>query len=825
MQIRRYASSEEIIDRDNEVERVKELLLGADKSQVHIVFANSGYGKTSFTIKLTQEFSYTDWDAVRVETTPINENSNTPEGEYLDSIFDTLRKYFEKKGHLDLLFDNYLSSGNNKMINKLALDNVIDTISSANSLRKVPRHILAIQAKKWLKTGVYNPYEVIYCDTPAARSVKAEYVRFLFERARILLILENAQNIDNMSYKFLLDWIRDTKDNKHGFLLEYTVSGKKSERSLNNFRQLISRLGVPVFDLELEKISSDYIAEIIDTQLVDKPSDIHFTIKVQQHYNECSEGNLWELLDFARTYEDSQSNDENPSPTLTVLNKLSSEAKYLVSIIVYHDGLIDQSLLHYIWLNCFSNKTEDALLGICDELEHACIVKFREDKTNTQVYIAHASIIDVWQDARIDFSAIDKETYTRLLAFYQDCYHEKTRAAGKQFAWQMLIQLYASHKPDEISNLLGDFKTNVIKHISRENTWNYLNALIQCTQKNITEFEDVYFKILQICLSASLYSEGYSCIQLMEQQLNIESNDRLLLNKLLYLSILDRHNDVIAIYRQVINTTEKKGKTWINLKLLVLNSFTALDEKQACISIHHELIKMPGLRKSAEYAIFLRLTNIYLKPARAINNARKSVKYFRKQGNTIQEGKSLITYSKLLSSVGKHKKAIELIERAKDLLSVQNEGMSCVYNNLACYLLLTGEHGRDVWYYLDMAEMYSVSTYDKLSVTLNKLAWCYENRTFSRIDSLESNALDLIKLEPSQLMHCTTYYNLQLVMRAAGNKKKAEKYYDRAVALKEKSSCIKARIDGVTRNTYYLKPRIQKPYHICYLSFWVFDVP
>ena len=61
-------------------------------------------------------------------------------------------------------------------------------------------------------------------------------------------------------------------------------------------------------------------------------------------------------------------------------------------------------------------------------------------------------------------------------------------------------------------------------------------------------------------------------------------------------------------------------------------------------------------------------------------------------------------------------------------------------------------------------------------------------------------------------------------MGKAGHEEKAKYYYSRVLSLKNKCSYIKARIDGITWKTRYIKPRLKKPYHICYLSFWVFDL-
>ena len=822
MKIQHYDSKKHIVDRENDVNVIKKLLCEATKSQVHIVFAKSGFGKTSFSSKLAQESALAGWDIIRVQTNPKNSSENASEGEYLDVIFDAMRKHFSAEEYTELHFDKYLSNGDNKLIQNLQLNEVIDAATSTDSIKKLPWKLLSPLAKRITNTGVFNPYAVIYDSSTNARSIKTEYIRFLLESTHILLIIENIQNIDNISHKYLLDWINDTKDMNHGFLLEYTISETHGINDVKSLQRSIVRTGVDVYESELEKLEVDFIAEVIETQIDNRPTDIHFTVRAQQHYNTYSDGNLWDLLDYARIYEDSPKEPESPEPTLLILQRLSDETKYIVSILMQHNGRIDQSHLHYIWLNYFSNRSESYLLNLYQELLQNHTIKIC--KNTNLVSISHASIIDVWQDNRKHFSVIDKEVYNRIAKFYNANYHEEIHVVDKHVAWQMLLQFYAIHQPEKIMDLLNDFKVNVMKNISREKAWKYLNTLITHTKDRIDKLIEVYFDILRICYSIFLYNEGYSCVEMMESKIDIRKNDLLLLHKLLYLSIIDRQQEAIILYKEVIGKTERYSKKWVNLKLIMLNCYIALSDEDSCWQIHKELKKMPGLKKIPEYAIFLRLTNIYMSPQKAVKNAKKSIKLFAAWGNQEQEGKSYITYSKLLSSIGKHKQAMKTIKQAEILLIQKNVGFACIYNNLAGYLLLSNEHGPEVWNYLDIAETYSVSTYDKLSTVLNKLAWCFENNIYLRLDLLENKALELIDIEPNQFIHCTTYYNLYVVMQAAKKEKKAKEYYEKAVALKEHCSFIKARIDGITWKERHLKPRIQTPYHICYLSFWVFDL-
>lgn len=824
MKIKNFTVNNCIIDREDDIEQITTILTNAEKTQVHIVFAETGFGKSSFTTKLSQEKIFANWDVIRIIHNPQNVDSNVPEWSFFNLIFDALMNYFKKSDRSYLNFENYITNGNNKLLERIFLNESIDDLSSASNRKNLFSRLLKLSSKRALKIGTFNPYVIINDDSPINQSIKSDYIRFLFENTRILLIIENIQNIDDVSYKYLLDWINETKNKKHGFIFEFTISNSHKIQEMYLLQQSLSKTAVEVYECKLEKMNKEYIPDIVDCQIADHPSDIHFTIQVQKHYENYSDGNLRELIDFARVYDESQPQNNITTPTLSILVKLSSEAQYVVSILACHSGKMRKSLFEYIWLNYFSNKSKNFLNEIYDELKKNYIVSTYESDNTEQITVSHASILDAWHSKDSNIIAIDKDVHMRLKNFYNDNYNGKTNMVNKQIAWQMLIRIYSVDEPSKIMELLNDFKANIIKVISREDTWKCLNLLINATKDRICTLKDVYFQILRICCSASLYNEGYSCIQLMEKQINIETEPNLLLNKVLFLSILDKHNEAIDLYNRATDVNNIDNSTLINLKLLILNSYIALGNQKACLKIDYELVHIYKIKKQPEYAIYLRLTNIYVSPSRALKDAKKSVKLFHKQENFIQEGKSLITYSKLLSSLGKHKKAITNIKLAEKLLAESNEGFSCIYNNLAGYLLLSGEHGSEVWNYLDIAELYSVSTYDKLSVVQNKLAWCYENNSFVRLDLLESMTLELVELEPSQFTCCTALYNLYIAMEKAGYKDKANKYYLRAMSLKDKCSYVKARVDGIKWKTRYIKPRIIKPYHICYLSFWVFDL-
>ena len=117
MKIKNYSTQQEcIIDREDDVRQLADCLNKATNTQVHIVFAKTGYGKSFFTAKLAKENQFSDWDIIRIVPIPKNVENNVSEGNYLDLIFESMTKYFKELGHKKLYFESYIAEGHNKLI-------------------------------------------------------------------------------------------------------------------------------------------------------------------------------------------------------------------------------------------------------------------------------------------------------------------------------------------------------------------------------------------------------------------------------------------------------------------------------------------------------------------------------------------------------------------------------------------------------------------------------------------------------------------------------------------------------------------------------------
>lgn len=267
--------------------------------------------------------------------------------------------------------------------------------------------------------------------------------------------------------------------------MEYTISDGYSLDSVKNLQREISIAEVDVHLCRLEKMCDEYIADLLEAQLNVHSPDIHFVINAKKHYKDYSEGNLWDLIDYARMYDDHTENGELTSPTLLNLKNLSQESQYIVSILYYHSGRINKKVFYNIWTSEFSNSEND-LDKLFLELVTNQVICTKTNGDNEQISFMHASILDAYKENLSDFVDIDKDVYKRLSLFYAKVYEGTVTVVSKEAAWQILVKIYSVNNPEKIMGLLTDFQTNTLRNISRDSTWHYLNKLIAFVNKKLS---------------------------------------------------------------------------------------------------------------------------------------------------------------------------------------------------------------------------------------------------------------------------------------------------------------------------------------------------
>lgn len=816
-----WQQSDVIVDREVESDEIVKIISqNFGKKIIHYIWSETAIGKTSLITKVIEKYNKidkNDLDIIRIKTKPCNDDSGDTAWYYLQEIFDGVTKYFEKleeENGYALTFDNFLNEYNDKTVNRTRLEIGLETLFDSDSKNGLLKNICYLILKKILRLNEYSTDKFKHDISVDSVLIKINYINYIFRNRKVLLIVDNFQNIDSQSLDCFKDWI-DNNDSSIYCILEFTHIPDSD--TFNKQKEYFSGLGVNVIKTELEPIDKTYIIDIVHRNVKNLSNDIAFNINVINHYEEVSLGNLRELIDYSVTYEHIDDtcgceSSDNENGTYQIIHNISNqETLALLSLIIFHKGKIKRKNAEMIFfpeLN-ISNAVHELLdLNLIDE-------------NNSFYELKHASIIDQWEKHIDEFERINTVVYGRTKNFYLG-YLESSNISESNEAWRRLLYLYSKVEPFEIKKLLPQLESKIIISISPEDAWDYIKQLYEIVREDISKNKSILFRLLEICYKLELYVNGYEILCFLENSGQFLESKLLLLHKLLYLSALDQHENVVELFENIKPKISLESRIGLNMMLACLSSYRYTGQTSECIKIHKKILTTPIYRTYYEYAVFLRLTNIYLPNKKALKYAKQSVKMFDKYNNVYQRGKSQITYAKLLAGLGRNGRALSMLREAEKSLKNYSIRGNVLWVDEADILMDQGIHDNHVWDLLQKSEFTAVIPYDKLAIIIVKLAWCYENDKFTKANLLIERGLDIIPLEPDHHIHALFYYNAYAVLNKSGEIEKSQIYYNKAYALKEHSRYIRARIDGP--KTKEEKNRIKHPWYIIYLSFWNHDI-
>lgn len=813
-----WQQSDVVVDREIESDKILKMIgENWDKKTIHYICSETAIGKTSLITKVIEKYDKDDCDIIRIKTKPCNDDSSDIAWYYLQEIFDGITKYFEKleeENGYALTLDNFLNEYNDDSVNRTRLASALETLFSSDSRKGLFKNICYLLLKKIFKLNEYSTEEIKHDISVNSVLVKINYINYVLKNRKVLLIIDNFQNIDNQSLSCFREWINDTESNTY-FILEFTRIPHSNK--FNKQRDYFTELGANVIQTELNPIDKTYVIDVIHRNVKNLSDDMAFNINVINHYEEISLGNLRELIDYSVTYEPPEESSENENNdiangTYQILHNINNqETLALLSLIIFHRGKIKRKYAEKILF-----PELDILNAITELLELNLI-----EETNTYYELKHASIIDQWEKHIEEFEQINTVVYGRAKTYYLG-YLESSNINESNETWIRLLYLYSKVEPFEIKKLLPQLENQIIISISPEDSWDYIKQLYDIIKDDIAQNKEVLFRLLEICYKLELYANGYEILCYLENSGQLSESKLLLLHKLSYLSALDQHEIVVELFESIKPKISLESRIGLNMMLACLSSYRYTGQISECLKIHNKILTNSIYKSYDEYAIFLRLTNIYLPNKKALKYAKQSVELFAKQNNMYQKGKSQITYAKLLAGLGKNKRALNILRQAEESLENHPIRGNILWIDEADILMDQGIHDDQVWDLLQKSEFTAVIPYDKLAIIIVKLAWCYENNQFAKAKLLIERGENIITLEPDHHIHALFYYNAYAVLNKSGEINRSQIYYNKAYALKEYSRYIKARIDRP--KTREEKNRIKHPWYIIYLSFWNHDI-
>lgn len=796
----------QFVDREEETTTILNDIYDNINSKIAIIAASTAIGKSAVAQKILSTYCGNKM-IVRIKTMPQNVGNNPNEWEYFEAIFQAISKACKNRNQHNLTFEYFINNDKSKITNKELLSALIDDLAKEQSKISYLLVLLSHLLKRAFHIGIYDSNKISSSNSLSARRIKAHYIDYVFEKLDLIINIDNIQNIDYTSMNHLIKWIGNYAAKGNYYLFEYTLSEQYTRSSLQQFQNYLSTSEVSSDIYFLEKISSEYIIDIVSKHTDIPIENRFFSVKLLEYYKNDDSGNIRKAIDFSINYT-SNNGDENLNPTLSNLLRVSDNGKYILAVIIMHNGRITYEELSDIVTEKFITTIK--LNKLLEELNSHLIISMN---SNT-IEIKHASIIDSWNSSPtfeqyIQMSYIDYEKYLlNKLRLEKD---------ESNIAWVFLLQLYSTYNPSKIRNLLEYLNNGMIHTISPQNAWTYMEMLIEKTSNKVIEFKSMYYEILKICFESELYEEGYRCIRILEAEIPLIKDHNLLLHKCMYLSALDEHDENIKLCEEYMEKTDKLTRVYLNLCLIAMSSYRSTNQKEKCFKLFKEIESEPVYKGYIEYGYFLRLTCMYLPRKEGAKYIKKSINFFKRCNDYHQAGKSLISYAYAQASLKKYNKALKSIKQAQKYLKDKKMGQHMFLVNMASILLSKNIFDDFTWECLDKAEISARVPFDRLAIILNKIIWCIENESYSQVRFLINTATNLTSREPDKHIHALLYYNIYLFYKKVGNEEQERIYYNKAYEVRDWCIPMKEIMEGG-------KNQRKHEWYNCFLEYWTYDL-
>lgn len=799
------------VDRIEETKQIIRYTKDIKESSILLIYAKTGVGKST----LTQKFMEVECaeneniKTVRVFTNKINSN-NTVNGDFLFNIFNAIRKTDLPSKKYS--FDYYISHHKNPTHRKYVLEKILDDAKSNSTFKELSIKTLgAFIIKRCLKLSEYNYEKLLNDYTYQTFQIVSGYIEYVLKNIRMIINIDNIQNIDDISFKYIIEWITHLRDKKHLFLFEYTINDETRQKVLQ-FRDNVQQLGVSIDLLELNNMDSEYAIEAAKNNTFQDCGNTKNDVpnEVIDYYN-AIDGNIRSLEDFIRQYNKSNSHKISYTPLIDVFNALSENERTILCAICLNSAEINVLELKYIFKDCKFD-----LKNCINSLEknYALI----ENKGNI-LSIKHASIYDEWKTTnntkiyKSNIIAYDylKKHYENIIETIE---HNKNAKA-----FISLLKLYSTYEPDKVFDVFNNFDDSIRGFVTPEQLNEYIINIDKEIHMNAKAFVDFYYRMIDLCLETRLFKLANHLL------LRIEEYSEPAKFIFYYCNILyqsEQHSESVKFINDAIKYTDNEYFI-MYLRLFLLIAYRSLNDYKNVEIINNTIaLNIEKYKNTLFYAFYLRLSELRKLRIDAIKDVENSISLFEKMNLEIQTAKSRVALSFLYGVTGRISDAFEQTNKAEKTIVKEIAHKHIFFNNKAALYMLKGDFSTNVWSMLDTAELTALATFDKLAIYNNKLVYSIESLDWISAKLEKNKICKLLELETDKHIVAIIYYNLYLYYKNVKDVSNSERCLAKCHSLKAHCRSLNARLTGTTTGdgTDIL---LSNPWHVCFLDYWDLD--
>lgn len=786
-----------------------------EKTLVVILHSKTGVGKTSLVRRVFNflRCKYSNAIYVSVSTNPVNKSAQVKNDNYAIEVFTKIAQLMMSKDgrKLELSFPQFAVSCKNKNVIKHLLEFIDERfIKSGLVSANIVIDTIDILFQKIFKIGIFDE-ENILDEVGKNMPVVNDYINYVFSKATVFIHIDNIQNIDWTSQKYLQEWIQESQKQRNVFFLEYTETA--NENRLSQFIDALEITEADVYSIGLNKLNSKDVIEIAIDGFNTHDVSESFINDISAHYETTSDGNLFEIENYILTHGSNVPCDMLNSVTRSLL-LLEKNKKYVIAILVIHEGRIPTNTLIEIL-----RKSDEFYI----DTDYSSFIERIEliNKHGDDYYLKHSSIIDAWKNS----PSLMKET-TYLLAFrncrdfYLDIYRtERYFSISKVDTINILLNLYSEFDPSGLPDFIDDIDCLSITSLSKERVWKFLH-LIFYGMKRDALYEEYMYRMIQICLQCELFEEAGYLLKSIPNDCIVD-RCKYVVYSCLVQSLRENPNEV---YNIVQNNIGKQGSELDQyLYIFMINALRSMNRTSELYKLIDCLKKKDAFTNPYTKGYFLRLAEIYESRQNAEEYINESIKVFEAINESEQVAKSRITLSYILATQGRYEDAIKQTSLAEKILVASNRNRSIFSVNKAALQLLTKQIDDNTWDLLEAAELLTQLHFNRCAIYINKIVYCIENKDYEKGYYCANNLIK--ELQNVQDLHLIAIasFDLHYFFNSIGDIVNAEKYYEIAYKYRHYCNTLNARLDMVIPDDGTF-PLLKHPWHVCFLSYWDVDV-
>lgn len=769
--------NEQLLDREIEINDILEIInKPVDNNKIIYLTGISGVGKTGFVKKLAQNSLLTNTILpVKISKSSVETIENL---QYFNALYKTITNHAKKK-----VFDS-IPSPNQR---------------NSRNIRSLWRILVSIIKSKLGLADVESLSEPPE-DTSVVR--KKDYLIYILKKSKIIIDIENIQNIDTQSLELLKDIIYEAKNKT--FIFEYTLTNNDCthfENQYKEFREICSDISC----YKIEKM--DFL---IAKNLA--PENIHLDISVLHSLYEKSNGNLMEII-LANEHTNQDESNIN-----TKINKLSKNEKYILFIVFLNDAPIKYDELSIMVIEnnseiCLDFKELNSLINMLCQKN----LLFKE---NNAISIKHDSIIDalqIYMQSPILYCA-----YKTLKNFYNN------NLDNQKVSIEKLLSLYLRFSDQDLLCLLPKIKDFILEikypDLIIEKLEFFRSKIIYSSTGGFPGIYYLTLAIVEICIGKKMGSIAQKNLDLIYDETN---KYHIALQAQIY-SLQETLESYDAL-QNLIQGIQEEGRLKLICEICLFIIKIKLFPAEIAKKYGEKLVNNTAYQKYTEYAYLLRnFAELIDEDVECTKLYEQALNIFKSKKMYHDMAAVYLSLSMITAYNGDTKKSLQYID---DAIKLDNRDLSLCYvlNNKSVVELLDNSYTQKTERNLRNALLLCVSRYEKLIVNANLLVfYCLTNNFLEAkhiADIIEnSNYTDFQYEELLHIIYQNLYYFYDLFNH---NDNKKRYYQEKILNLvnspdtKESTRFLASGINHLIKTDYFYA---QFPFRADFLGYWEFTV-